>query len=953
LDAQRAGMTSTTGFLDRYRWLPVLLLVLLPVAVCVPLWLFGLSTDPLWYLSSATSAAQPFPGSPFIDPNVGYTSEALGRLAAWDWLHGIVPWWNSYTGIGMPLAGEMQPGAFFFPFNLLLLLQEGILWQRICMQIIAGLATYALLRELELSRLASLMGGAVFAFNGTIAWVPGPAAGYCSLPFLPLLLWGIERARKQAAGAISVLAIGCAIAWSILAGFPEPAYISGLLAFAWGLYRLAGAQNRWAMSRRALAGFTLGLLVAAPLLIAFIDYLGQSDSFSAHLLGEQSLPVASFAQILMPYIYGPMPTVFHSVPMASMWGQTGGYAGALLILLALAGLMRRSSHGGLRILLAAWVLLAWAKTFGIQPIQGIMNILPLLRRAAFFRYSDPSWIFALVVLAAFGLDEFRREPPRLRSALAVLMAMIAVAIGVAWPQRAFWERPVALQPLMFLLMSVSLAWVTVQCVIAAFAWKRLQPGSRRLTLAALLVFDAVAMFLMPELSARRHTQVDTGAIRFLHEHQGLSRLYTIGALDPNYGAYFKVASIDHNSLPVPKRWANYIDGNLLPGVLDKSGGVDFSPVTFGEGYASQSLRDHLPSYLDLSVKYVAIGPGQSLIARVSTPSLDQGNQPVLPAAQILLARVTFIKPLLAWCRSVAENGAAPAFKRSLAAAVARRLPAPAAEARAAVHDDSLTLLPGQSADILVSLLPAISDGQPITALAVIPDADGDAKDGELSVELCAGTVCRSGHRALSEAVAGKYFSVPMDTPLAVAAHQSLHLTLSRRDGLSRPCSFRMRPASGAEIQQILSPSGPVHGEAVQLGFDYSRAMPGIQLAYVDSITEIWQLPNAAPYYEVIGGGPCTIPSAQRESVEINCAAPAKLLRRELFMPGWTAHVNGKSAEPQLHGVFQVIDLSAGMSRINYRFVPPHMAFGWLMCTAGLAGLLWQLVLIARQKSTNH
>ena len=39
----------------------------------------------------------------------------------------------------MPLAGEMQPGAFFSPFNLLLLLQEGVLCQRICMQIIAGM----------------------------------------------------------------------------------------------------------------------------------------------------------------------------------------------------------------------------------------------------------------------------------------------------------------------------------------------------------------------------------------------------------------------------------------------------------------------------------------------------------------------------------------------------------------------------------------------------------------------------------------------------------------------------------------------------------------------------------------------------------------------------------------------------------------------------------------------
>ena len=276
---------SKTEFFDRHPALPIVLLLLFPFALQVPLWLLGLSTDPIWFYSSIASGMHLVPGSPFLDPNAGFTSQALGHLAAWDWVHGVIPWWNPYTGIGVPLAGELQPGAFFLPFNLLLLLKEGVLWQRIAMQIIAGLATYALLRELGLSRLAALLGGALFAVNGVIAWTPGPAAVYCSSPFLPCLLWGIERARKPAQGAASILAIGLAIAWSILTGFPEPAYISGLLALAWGVYRLASAPARWVLARRALGGFALGLLVTTPLLIAFVDYLLQSDSFDVHKKG--------------------------------------------------------------------------------------------------------------------------------------------------------------------------------------------------------------------------------------------------------------------------------------------------------------------------------------------------------------------------------------------------------------------------------------------------------------------------------------------------------------------------------------------------------------------------------------------------------------------------------------------------------------------------------------------
>ena len=230
--------------------------MLLPFALHLPLWLLGRSTDPIWFFSGLVHGSPV--RWPFLDPNVGFTSEALGRLAAREWLRGALPWWNAYTGIGMPLAAELQPGAFFLPFNLFLLLPEGILWQQIAMQVIAGLATYALLRELGLTRLAALMGGALFALNGTIAWTPGPAAVYCSLPFLPLLLCGIERARKQQGGATSILIIGVATAWSILAGFPEPAYISGLLVIAWGLYRLASEPERWTMARRTHGGLGSG-----------------------------------------------------------------------------------------------------------------------------------------------------------------------------------------------------------------------------------------------------------------------------------------------------------------------------------------------------------------------------------------------------------------------------------------------------------------------------------------------------------------------------------------------------------------------------------------------------------------------------------------------------------------------------------------------------------------------
>ena len=79
----------------------------------------------------------------FFDPAPAYYTQPLGRLSASDWLHGVVPWWNPYSGIGMPLAAEAQNESLFLPFVLLLIFHNDWLLQRLAFQILSGLFTYA------------------------------------------------------------------------------------------------------------------------------------------------------------------------------------------------------------------------------------------------------------------------------------------------------------------------------------------------------------------------------------------------------------------------------------------------------------------------------------------------------------------------------------------------------------------------------------------------------------------------------------------------------------------------------------------------------------------------------------------------------------------------------------------------------------------------------------------
>jgi hypothetical protein len=127
-------------------------------------------------------------------------------------------------------------------------------------------------------------------------------------------------------------------------------------------------------------------------------------------------------------------------------------------------------------------------------------------------------------------------------------------------------------------------------------------------------------------------------------------------------------------------------------------------------------------------------------------------------------------------------------------------------------------------------------------------------------------------------------------------------------------------------------------------------MRGFHKAYGDSVMDIWEVPAPAPYYEVMQGGPCTLATQQREDVTAVCSSPAKLRRRELYMPGWSVRSNGASREAvQQDGIFQAAILPAGLSKLHYSFTPPHMAIGWIACLMGVMGLFWQALRIGRNR----
>ncbi len=594
--------------------IPIGIIGLMILAVNLPTLVDLVTRDPMQLFSAIPSGAphQALPGISIIDPNAGYITQALGHLVAMDWLHGHVPWWNPYEGLGAPLAGGMQSGAFFPP---VLLLQNafGFVVFHVVLEGVAGYATYFLLRRLGLGRAASTAGGVAFALCGTFAWFEHATAN--PVAFLPLAVLGVERAREASMGSrrYGWRLLAVALALSVVAGFPEVAYLDGLLVLVWAAVRLFSVQERWrAMLAKLALGGLAGVLLSAPALVAFVDYLPHANvGDHAGAVGNVFLPIQSLAQTILPYGFGPISgfKTGASAPLLTvMWSNTGGYLDASLALCAFLGLLgaRRRS---LRIALGLWVLIAMSKTFGVSFVSHLLNHLPGFQSIAFYRYSQTSWEFAVIVLAAFGIDDLARKrvhPAVVIGAGVVGLGVIASTASEAWPVMSSVSHYARAHA--FTMANGALAALAVTTVVAGGVLASTRRPGRRSRIGQLLVVGAVMieaalLFAAPLLSAPRPAKVDTALVQYLQRHLGLARFATLGPIQPNFGSYFGLAEINVNDLPEPRAFTTYVekslDANSVP--LLFTGTTKTDP----DGPApAQALANNLAAYEAAGVKFV-------------------------------------------------------------------------------------------------------------------------------------------------------------------------------------------------------------------------------------------------------------------------------------------------------------------------------------------------------------
>ncbi len=550
-----------------------------------------------------TSSKQIISGQYTLDPNDGTITQALGHTAAEQILHGHMPWWNYNEQVGAPLAGDMQSAALF-PFTIILGLSNGLLFFRMILEIIAGIATYFLILKLGMRRLSGIVFGIAFALNGSFAWFGSP--NFNTIAFLPLLLLGIETAfdaavKHKKRGWLLIVA---ALALSLYSGFPEEVYLGGLLAGLWVIVRLVqirhGAWRQFLF--KLLCGSLLGLLIAAPILIAFLGYLQYAFIGSHASLSSVGLPHSALPMFFFPYLYG---TLYQSTAyspggvLPSIWGNSGGYVTLSLLFFAVIGLFEKSNRA-IKILLAAWVIVMIARIYSLPLIANILHLIPEMSKIAIYRYVEPLVELAVILLAAFGFDHVvnskKLHGKHVLASVAIVLGIGVFLLEIAGRHVHIFSTSVAL----------TLVW-SFGCLVLIIASLFSPTHYRKAICSVVIVFDVLLMFIIPQLSAPRPAKLDTTPVMFLQAHVGTYRMFTLGPLQPNYNSYYGIPSINTDNLPLPKNWTNYISSSLDPNANVTSFAV-VDPATPGKLTPKGYFLTRTEAYENVGVKYVFASP---------------------------------------------------------------------------------------------------------------------------------------------------------------------------------------------------------------------------------------------------------------------------------------------------------------------------------------------------------
>lgn len=324
---------------------------------------------------------------------------------AWTEVHqGHLPLWNSYSGLGTPLAFNWQSAVFSLPalFGYLAPMKLAYDVQVIVTLLVAGTGAYFFARVMRCGVVASAFAAVTFELSGSfvvsLGWPVASVLSWAGWLFGAAIL--VFRGERRTLG---IVVFAMSMAFSIYAGQPDVfvVLILALVLFLAVLFASRIFEGDGPILRPLVGlgvGSLSGLALAAPLLLPGAQLLlGSIRSAGGQALGgDTAYPVRLLGDLLTAGANGPGYT-FNGVSVA----EDPGVFGVIAVVLAIAAVRFRFRRPAVKALAAVAVFMG-AVAFA-QPVISVLHALPGLEAVRWPR-ALLLLVFSLAILSGVGMD---------------------------------------------------------------------------------------------------------------------------------------------------------------------------------------------------------------------------------------------------------------------------------------------------------------------------------------------------------------------------------------------------------------------------------------------------------------------------------------------------------------------------------------------------------------------
>lgn len=494
---------------------------------------------------------------------------------------GHLPLWNPLLLCGMP-----SPTAFFpilyplLPILFISSLKHSFGYFIMLHILLAGIFTYAFLRDIEVKPLGALAGGFTFMFCQVLIHWSESIINPASMIWLPIELLLAHRLVKTEKVSYAVLLAGV-VTINLYTGMLQFFYYSSLTVFAYVTFML---YEDW----KDKNDIKVILKKASYFLLSFLILLGLSAvqllptlELGKYILrtGESSEYVASSVQhirqlitFLVPNFYG-NPVKGHVEWHINLeWFMNSGYVGVLPIFLALIGaLFAKTNRQKFFLGLATITLL-----LSFDPLLNriFYYLIPLYNRFRSVSRWLPIYAFSISVLAGFGLDHLvnagreRNERVRLEKAIYILggciILFVVFVLTKALPLNPPLQYYVKQFFIFFLLVTVSIV------LIILLLRSNKTKGFYAWCLISLIVIDGFIFnfsfypaldpaLAYPKIPSLEYMTKDKSLYRIVRYENQPQPTPITPTLTPSSSMAYGIPDIQGSSVFVLRRYAEYLN----------------------------------------------------------------------------------------------------------------------------------------------------------------------------------------------------------------------------------------------------------------------------------------------------------------------------------------------------------------------------------------------------------